>query len=324
MAKQRKYYYNAETNRFERVRLGWKILFLRGLGLMSAIIVSSGIIVALAFEFLGSPKEKSLMAELDQLKETYAFIHNHLANQHIRLKALEDRDNQVYRTIFESAPIPEEVRSGETPSLDWDKPFTYKTADQLVKEIRQKIEALEQRMRIQEKSLDTLDLLVKSKEEMLMAIPAIQPVANKNLKGLVSGFGYRIDPIYKTPKMHTGLDFAAPTGTPIYATGNGRVVEAGMDHGGYGNHVIIDHGYGYQTLMAHLVKIKVRKNQKVRRGEVIGWVGNTGKSTGPHCHYEVIRNGVKLNPVHYFFQDLSPREYEKILELAAAHNQSFD
>lgn len=323
LAKQKRYYYNAETNRFERVRLGWKILVLRGLGLLSAVIVSSGVIVALAFQFLGSPKERNMKAELEQLKETYAFVHHHLFQQHQRLKALEERDNDVYRTIFESSPIPEEWRAGDS-SLHWEKAFTYKSADQLVNEIRHKIAALEHRMAVQERSLDTLEKMVKSKEEMLMAIPAIQPVANKNLKGLVSGFGIRIDPLYKTPKMHTGLDFAAPVGTPVYATGNGRVIKADRDHGGYGNHVVIDHGYGYQTLMAHLVKIKVRKNQHVRRGEVIGWVGNTGKSTGPHCHYEVIRNGTKLNPVHYFFQDLSPQEYEKILELAAANNQSLD
>ncbi len=265
-----------------------------------------------------------MRAELDQLKETYAYVQVHLAEQHRRLRILEERDNEIYRTIFESAPIPDSLRNGTGQALDWEQSFALKDTRQLVAEIHQKMEELEHRIGVQEQSLDTLNQLVQSKEDMLMAIPAIQPVANRNLKGLVSGFGYRIDPIYKTPKMHTGLDFAAPVGTPVYATGNGRVIEAGMDHGGYGNHVIIDHGYGYQTLMAHLVKIKVRKHQQVQRGEVIGWVGNTGKSTGPHCHYEVIRHGEKLNPVHYFFQDLTPQEYEKILQLAAANNQSFD
>ena len=141
---------------------------------------------------------------------------------------------------------------------------------------------------------------------------------------MASGFGYRIDPIYKTPKMHTGLDFAAPIGTPIYATGNGVVVEADYEAGGYGNHVIIDHGYGYETLYGHMVKIKARMGQKVTRGEVIGWVGSTGKSTGPHCHYEVIKNGEKIDPIHFFFNDLTAAEYDRMVRMAASGNQSFD
>jgi murein DD-endopeptidase MepM/ murein hydrolase activator NlpD len=184
---------------------------------------------------------------------------------------------------------------------------------------------IQKRIKIQRTSYDTLEHFVKSKQEMLTAIPAIQPLSNKNLERLASGFGYRIDPIYKTPKMHTGLDFTAATGTPIYATGDGTVETAGFDNGGgYGNHVIINHGYGYETLYGHMTKIKTHRGERVKRGQVIGWVGSTGKSTGPHCHYEVIKNGEKIDPVHFFFNDLSASEYERIVRIAASSNQSFD
>ena len=159
---------------------------------------------------------------------------------------------------------------------------------------------------------------------MLACTPAIQPVSNKDLSRIASGFGYRIDPIYKSVKLHAGLDFAAPKGTPIYATANGRVTIAGNTGDGYGNHVVINHGYGYETLYGHMVKVKVRPGELVKRGEVIGWVGSTGKSTGPHCHYEVHKNGQKIDPVYFFYNDLSPEQYDLLLKKAAAANQSFD
>ena len=166
--------------------------------------------------------------------------------------------------------------------------------------------------------------LVKNKEQLLACTPAIQPVSNKDLNRIASGFGYRIDPIYKSVKLHAGLDFAAPKGTPIYATANGRVTVAGKTGDGYGNHVVINHGYGYETLYGHMVRVKTRVGQQVKRGEVIGWVGSTGKSTGPHCHYEVHKNGQKIDPVYFFYNDLSPEQYDLLLKKAAAANQSFD
>jgi murein DD-endopeptidase MepM/ murein hydrolase activator NlpD len=165
---------------------------------------------------------------------------------------------------------------------------------------------------------------VKNKQKMLASIPAIQPVSNKDLKRIASGFGYRIDPIYKTVKYHSGLDFAAPAGTPIYATGDGVVEDASMSDVGYGNHVLINHGYGYKTLYGHMLKIKVKDGQTLKRGDVVGWVGSTGKSTGPHCHYEVSKNGEKVDPVYFFFNDLSPEEFDRMLKIARSGNQSFD
>jgi murein DD-endopeptidase MepM/ murein hydrolase activator NlpD len=159
---------------------------------------------------------------------------------------------------------------------------------------------------------------------MLASIPAIQPVSNSDLKRIASGFGYRIDPVYKTPRMHAGLDFTAETGTPVYATGDGIVEIAGSQGDGYGNKVLINHGYGYETLYAHNSRVMVRAGEKVKRGQTIALVGNTGKSTGPHCHYEVWKNGTKIDPVNYFFNDLTPEQYDQLLKIAEQSNQSFD
>jgi murein DD-endopeptidase MepM/ murein hydrolase activator NlpD len=176
----------------------------------------------------------------------------------------------------------------------------------------------------QEKSFNDIEGMVKNKEKLLAAIPAIQPVSDKDLTRIASGFGTRIDPVYKVPKFHAGLDFAAPIGTPIYATADGVVTDAGYNAGGYGNRVIIDDGYGYETLYGHMHKIKARVGQKVKRGEVIGYVGSSGKSTGPHCHYEVHRNGTPVDPVYYFYNDLTPEQYDRLLKLAQTANQSLD
>jgi murein DD-endopeptidase MepM/ murein hydrolase activator NlpD len=183
---------------------------------------------------------------------------------------------------------------------------------------------LKQRLLIQADSYDTIQRFIESKQEMLASIPSIQPVSNKHLERIASGFGARIDPIYKIMKFHAGLDFTAPVGTPIYATGSGTVEIAEYDTGGYGNHIWIRHGYGYRTHYSHMVKLKAGKGKKVARGEVIGWVGNTGKSTGPHCHYEVEKNGEKLDPIHFFYNDLKAEDFERLVKIASANNQSFD
>jgi murein DD-endopeptidase MepM/ murein hydrolase activator NlpD len=180
------------------------------------------------------------------------------------------------------------------------------------------------RINVQKRSYKELEGLMNNKEKILAATPAIQPVSNKDLSRIASGFGYRIDPVYKSIKMHAGLDFAAPQGTPIYATANGRIKTSGYSSGGYGNHVVIDHGYGYETLYGHMVRVKARAGQQVTRGEIIGYVGTTGKSTGPHCHYEVHKNGNKIDPVYFFYNDLSPQQFDELLKRAQASNQSFD
>jgi murein DD-endopeptidase MepM/ murein hydrolase activator NlpD len=258
------------------------------------------------------------------MQEEYISLQKDINRLNQTIKELEDRDNNIYRGVFESAPLPDSIRHGKRYSVLSMDEFAYAPSDLLIESITNQVYALKHRIAVQQKSYDTLERLVSAKKEMLSAIPAIQPVSNKALDRVASGFGYRIDPIYKTPKMHTGIDFTAAMGTPIYATGDGIVKEANFDNGGYGYHVILNHGYGYETLYGHMVKIKSRPGERIKRGQVIGWVGSSGKSTGPHCHYEVIRYGEKIDPVHFFFNDLSATDYERMVRIAAANNQAFD
>jgi len=240
------------------------------------------------------------------------------------MSELEKRDNQVYRQIFEANPIPDSARAKELAKSEELSLISRLDDNELLHGMVSQLNNLAARMNFQQKSYGEIDEMIRNKEKFLASIPAIQPVSNKELTRIASGFGSRIDPVYKVTKFHAGLDFAAPQGTPIYATADGRVKEASSEAGGYGNHVIINHGYGYETLYGHMVRIKVHDGESVKRGEVIGWVGSTGKSTGPHCHYEVHKNGERVDPVYFFYNDLSPEQYDRILKLAAASNQSFD
>lgn len=323
MRRVKKYFYNTTTHRFEKLIVPVRIRLLRLLGFLSASTVTALIMVAVAYRFLPSPNEKRSRAELQQLTEQYDVLQQNLHNINRSVAELEYRDDGIYRAIFESSPLPDSLRRGTNYS-DRMKQYAYTPNEKLIVQMQQEVAALGHRITAQRRSYDTLEQLVKAKEKMLASIPAIQPLSNKDLSHIASGFGYRIDPIYKTPKLHTGLDFAAPMGTPIYATADGTVINTSFDDGGYGNHVIINHGYGYQTLYGHMVRIKTKQGEQVKRGQVIGWVGSTGKSTGPHCHYEVIRNANKIDPVHYFFNDLSATDYERLVRIAAANNQSFD
>ena len=238
--------------------------------------------------------------------------------------SLQNRDENIYRVIFEADSIPQSVREAGYGGSDRYKHLAGSSNSELLVETARKQETLRKQLYIQSKSYDEIVELVKAKQDMLASIPAIQPVSNKMLKRMASGFGMRFHPIYKTRKMHTGVDFSMPTGSEIYATGKGKVVKVEKMRRGYGYHIIIDHGYNYKTLYAHLNDIKVRKGQRVNRGDVIGTVGNTGTSTAPHLHYEVIKNGKKINPINFFYNDLSPEEYDLMLDIASRHNQSFD
>lgn len=324
MKRVRKYYYNTDTHRFEKLEVSWKTRLLRILGFISAALVSATVIVAIAFQFLDSPKEKQLKDEMQLLREGYVNLQGELEDINKSITQLEQRDNDIYRAVFEAEPLPDSIRKGKDYSSTEAGLMAFAGPAELLGSMRDRVERLRKRVGVQASSYDTLEKLVETKERMLSAIPAIQPVSNRTLNRVASGFGYRIDPIYKTPKMHTGIDFTAATGTPIYATGDGTVRESGYDNGGYGNHVVINHGYGYRSLYGHMKKTKVRVGDRVKRGEVIGWVGSTGKSTGPHLHYEVIRNGDKIDPIHFFFNDLTASEYERLTKIAAASNQSFD
>jgi murein DD-endopeptidase MepM/ murein hydrolase activator NlpD len=237
---------------------------------------------------------------------------------------VENRDNTVYRSIFGSDPIPDSARIKDIETKKEVKLVQSMGESELVNSMTDQLNNLSLRLTFQSKSFNEIANLVKNKEKLLAATPSIQPVSNKDLNRIASGFGYRIDPIYKNTRMHAGLDFSAPAGSPIYATADGIVRDAGYNTGGYGNRVVVSHGFGYETTYSHMYRIKARSGQKVKRGEVIGYVGSTGKSTGPHLHYEVHRNNVPVDPIYYFYNDLTPAQFDRILKLAAASNQSFD
>jgi murein DD-endopeptidase MepM/ murein hydrolase activator NlpD len=322
--KKIKYFYNTNTLRYEKLEMPLRVKLLRVLGFISAAIVTAIIIVSIAYRYFPSATETRLIQDNHELQQQFEVLEERTQKIQQRLSELEKRDNDVYRTIFEADPIPDSVRAKEMEQQK-ETQLVMKMANfQLENSIVETINNLSNRIYAQERSYNEIAEFIKNKEELLASTPAIQPVSNADLKRVASGFGYRIDPVYKTVKLHNGLDFAAPQGTPIYATANGSVRVAANTGTGYGNHVVINHGYGYETLYGHMFRIKVKAGQKVKRGEIIGWVGSTGKSTGPHCHYEVNKNGRHLDPVYFFYNDLTPEQYDRLLKLAASSNQSFD
>ncbi len=322
--KKIKYYYNTNTLRYEKLETPLRVTLLRVLGFLSAAIVTALILVSLAYKYFPSANEKRLMQRNDELKDNYYVLDEKIKKIQEQMGELEKRDNHVYRAIFEANPIPDSARAKAMAQQKEIQLVQGMDQENLSVSIANSLNNLSARIAVQTKSYTEIDGFIKNKEQLLACTPAIQPVSNKDLSRIASGFGYRIDPVYKTTKFHAGLDFAAPQGTPIYATANGTVETAGNTGNGYGNHVVINHGYGYQTLYGHMFRVKVRPGQKVKRGEIIGWVGSTGKSTGPHCHYEVHRNGDPVDPVYYFYNDITPEQYDRLLKLAASSNQSFD
>jgi murein DD-endopeptidase MepM/ murein hydrolase activator NlpD len=300
------------------------VKLLRVFGFIAASIVTGFIIVAIAFRYIDSPKEKLLRQQNEDFRDNYAVMQERVKQLELQMDELENRDNNVYRSIFEAKPIPDSARVKDIETQKEVKLVQSMGETELVKSMGAQLNNLSLRLAYQTKSYTEIEDMVKNKEKLLAAIPAIQPVSNKNLTRIASGFGGRIDPVYKIPRFHAGLDFTAPIGTPIYATADGTVKTASFASSGFGNHVVINHGYGYETLYGHMVRIKARVGQTVKRGEVIGYVGSTGKSTGPHCHYEVHRNGTPVDPVYYFYNDLTPAQYDRLLKLAASSNQSFD
>ncbi len=322
--KKIKYYYNTHSLRYEKLETPLHVKILRVFAFLATALVTAGIISFFAFRFVGSPGEKLLMRENQILQERYRQLNQQVKDVNRELLELEKRDNEVYRAIFEASPIPDSARLKEIEKQKEIAAVESMSEYELVSSIFESLSSLSARINFQKKSYNEIENLLKNKEDLLASTPAIQPVSNKDLTRVASGFGRRIDPIYKTIKMHAGLDFTAPNGTPIYATAKGVVKTAGYGNTGYGNHVIINHGYGYETLYGHMLRIKARPGQRVQRGEVIGFVGSTGKSTGPHLHYEVHKNNQKMNPVYFFFNDLTPEQFDMVLKRAAASNQSLD
>jgi len=322
--KKVKYYYNTNTLRYEKLVVPLRVKLLRIMGFLAAAIVTALIIVAFAFQFLDSPKEKILRLQYERSQQDLNVINSRIRLMDQQMKQLEKRDNDVYRSIFEASPVADSARQKQMEMENEIRLVSSMDENELAYSLAATLNSISNRMKFQEKSYSDIEGMIKNKAKLLASTPAIQPVSNKDLTRVASGFGSRIDPVYKTVKFHAGLDFAAPQGTPIYATADGRITTAGNTGNGYGNHVEINHGYSYETLYGHMVRVKVRIGQMVKRGEVIGWVGSTGKSTGPHLHYEVHKNGRPIDPIYFFYNDLTPEQYQQILKLAASSNQSFD
>jgi murein DD-endopeptidase MepM/ murein hydrolase activator NlpD len=319
-----KYYYDTETCKYERVKVSSWDIFLNLLGFLTvALILAIGILLGYNTYF-DSPKEALLKKENEELNMYYELLKKDMNETQDMLASLQNRDDQIYRVIFEAEPIPSSIREAGVGGANRYKEMIESDLqrEELIVESFKKLDKLKKQMYIQTKSFDEIMKLAKNKEELWAATPAIQPISNQELKRLASGFGIRIDPIYKVSRMHAGIDFSAERGTPIYATADGVVSKVAYNLGGFGNYVMIDHGFGYETLYGHMDKQLVKVGQKVKRGETIGLVGSTGKSTAPHVHYEVHVNGKATNPVHYFFQGVTPEEYEEILRLSSIENQS--
>ena len=316
--------FNTHSLTYEKVEVTFKQKLLKFLSYVATGTVFAVITVTLAFTYFDSPKEKIQKREIDNLRFQYDLLNRRMEQIGVILEEMQDRDDNVYRVVFEAEPIPNSVRKAGFGGVDrYKELMNYENAD-LIVATTEKLDRISKQLYIQSKSFDELMNMAKNKEKLLTCIPAIQPIANKDLKHAPSGFGWRTDPIYKTSEFHPGIDFTASIGTPIYATGDGVVEEADAIMQGYGNHVVINHGFGYQTLYGHMSKIKASVGQKIKRGELIGYVGSTGRSTGPHVHYEVIKNGQKVNPINYFFNDLSPAAYKQLTEQASRASQSFD
>jgi hypothetical protein len=319
-----KYQFNTKSLSYERIKPGMRDRMMRILSFAGTGVVFAALGVLIAYNTIDSPKEKQLNRELDQMRLEYDLVNQRLKQMSTVLEDLQDRDDNIYRVVFEAEPIPDEVRKAGFGGVNRYSKYKELENRDLLTETMRRTDILSKQIVIQSKSYDEIFTMIRNKAAMLSCIPAIQPVNNKDLKRMASGFGYRTDPIYKTTKFHAGMDFAATVGTEIYATGDGIVVRADADASGYGNHVRINHGYGYLTLYGHMSKISVRPGQRVKRGDVIGLVGNTGKSVGPHLHYEVHKNNEAINPVNFYYNDLSPEEYARMIELSGTENQAFD
>jgi murein DD-endopeptidase MepM/ murein hydrolase activator NlpD len=319
-----KYRFNPESLSYDKVNRTTKDKLFRISKYFSASILLA-IVYYVSFSFFfDSPKEKGLKRQVSELRMNYKLLNNQLGQIQTVLDDMKDRDDNIYRTIFEAEPISKSIREAGFGGVDRYRSLEKLNDANIVVNTAKRLDKIAKKIYVQSVSYDEIIKMAVNKEAMLAAVPAIQPISNKDLKRTASGWGYRIHPIYKIRKFHYGMDFTAPTGTEIYATGDGVVKVVNSSQRGYGNKVVIDHGFGYQTLYGHMSAFNVKVGQKVKRGDVIGYVGNTGLSTGPHLHYEVIHNNKKVNPVNYYFNDLTAKEYDEMIEISMNTGQSFD
>jgi murein DD-endopeptidase MepM/ murein hydrolase activator NlpD len=324
----KKYVYNESTLSFEQYRTPGKFRLFRLFGYLCATVVTSALFFFLHNTYFPSQKELALMRELDQMKYQYASVTEQIDKLSADLNAVQERDAGIHRFMLGMEPIDESVWEGGTGGSEkYANYVKFPNSGEILDETNEKVDKLMLQLKLQKSSLDTILQRAKDRADMIASIPSIKPVRidllKKNLNAM-SGFGIRIHPVHKVDRMHTGIDFTAPKGTPIQATGNGKVIKADRSRFGYGNHVIIDHGYGYTTLYGHMMTIQVSEGDEVQKGQTIGMVGNTGTSTAPHLHYEVRLKGNPVDPIIYCMDDLSPGEYQSLVERAKLENQSFD
>jgi len=321
-----KYYYDSENLAYKRIqtkkrkKIGYIAIFLMSSALFGFLIF----LLLINTSYFETPKDKIQAREIETLVLNYKVLNKKLDLMNEVLEAIENRDNNIYRIYFNASPISDEERKAGFGGVNRYKDLQGFNNSELMESTTKRVDILTKELVIQSKSLDEIVALAKKKEKLLAAIPAIQPVKNEDLKHMASGFGYRSDPFTKIRKFHYGMDFTARTGTPIYATGDGEVYKADASLSGYGNHIEINHGYGYKTLYAHLSKYKCRQGQRVKRGDIIGYVGSTGRSQAPHLHYEVLKNGERVNPLNFYYGSISAKEYIEISKLANQENQSLD
>jgi murein DD-endopeptidase MepM/ murein hydrolase activator NlpD len=321
-----KYYYDSENLAYrkiktkKRTKFAYVALFL----VASALFGFLSFVVLLNTPFFETPKDRLLTREIENFKLQYAILNRKMDQIDEVLEHIQDRDNNIYRVYFNTSAIPDEQRKAGFGGVNrYAELEGYNNSD-LVVNTSKRVDVISKQLAIQSRSLDEILKLAKEKNKLLSAIPAIQPVRNENLKQIASGFGYRSDPFTKVRKFHEGMDFSARTGTPIYATGDGVIARADNSASGYGNHIVIRHGFGYETLYGHLSKYNCRAGQTVKRGDVIGYVGSTGRSEAPHLHYEVHKGGAVVNPLNFYYGNISAAEYVVITKLANQENQSLD
>jgi len=321
-----KYYYDPDTLSYRKIEpkksRRYRNIFLFSLG--SVISGLLGLILLLNTNLLNTPRELSLQREAKNYELRFELLNKKMEQMEYVLGNIEDRDNNIYRLYFEANPIPEEQRKAGFGGINRYKSLEGFNNSEMITSTSKRLDIIQKQMVIQSKSLDEITKLAEEKEKLLAAIPAIQPVNNEELTRMASGFGWRSDPFTKARKMHRGMDFTAPKGTPIYASGDGVVKRADNNASGYGKHIRIDHGYGYMTLYGHLSKYNVKRRQKVKRGDLIGFVGSTGRSEAPHLHYEVWKEGERINPINFYYGSLSAEEFENMLKYATQENQSLD
>lgn len=319
-----KYRFNPESLSFDKVKFSIRQKIGRAFTYFSGTLVISITYYIIFTSFFDTPKERGLRREKEELLFQFELLNNKFSQIETVLKDIQKRDENIYRTIFEAEPIPLSIRAAGIGGTDRYAELEKLTNAEIVIDAAKRLDKLAKQTYIQSKSFDEIIALAKNKEEMIRCVPNIQPISNKDLTRVASPFGVRIHPFYKVLKMHTGMDFTAPIGTEIYATGDGVVFDVDNSRRGYGNCIVIDHGFGYKTLFAHLSSILVRTGQKVKRGDIIGLVGNTGMSMAPHLHYEVRLNDNPINPINFYFNDLTPEEYDQMIELATNSGQSLD